>query len=237
MNPRLLRPTASGFNPRSIAGLALWLDASDTASVTLVSGLVSQWNDKSGNGRNATQTTANDRPSTATINGKQGISFNGTTSQLNVSAPWGAAVTLFYVTTPSTINDTYLFASDGVGSSPGMLSRYSNGGTRRDFEWWNANGSDRLIVATSSSGLNVLSFTNADGGAFFGFLNGTQTATKSPVAATTSGRSLVAIGSANNVGYSDATIGEFLIYGRVLSTPERRRVESALGKKWGITVA
>ena len=33
MNPRLLRPTASGFTPRSISGLALWLDASSTDSL------------------------------------------------------------------------------------------------------------------------------------------------------------------------------------------------------------
>jgi hypothetical protein len=237
MNARLLRPLATGFNPRSIAGLALWLDASDTASVTLVSGAVSQWNDKSGNSRNATQTSANDRPTTTTINGRQGIVFNGTSARLSISAPWGAAITLFYVTTPSTVNDSYLFASDGLGGSPGMLSRYINAGARRDFEWWNANGSDRVIVATSSPGLNVLSFTNQDGGAFFGFVNGTQTATKGTVAATTAGRALAAIGSAGSVAFSNATIGEFLIYNRVLSTSERRRVESALGRKWGIAVA
>jgi len=33
MSPRLLRPTASGFNPRQIGGLALWLDAADSASL------------------------------------------------------------------------------------------------------------------------------------------------------------------------------------------------------------
>ena len=35
MSPRLLRPRASGFNPRSIPGLAVWLDASKASSVTL----------------------------------------------------------------------------------------------------------------------------------------------------------------------------------------------------------
>jgi hypothetical protein len=33
MNQRLLRPRASGFDPRSISGLALWLDAADTQSL------------------------------------------------------------------------------------------------------------------------------------------------------------------------------------------------------------
>jgi hypothetical protein len=33
MNPRTLRPSATGFNPRSISGLALWLDAADTSTL------------------------------------------------------------------------------------------------------------------------------------------------------------------------------------------------------------
>jgi hypothetical protein len=40
----------------------LWLDASDFASITITSGKVSQWNDKSGNARNSTQPTAAQRP-------------------------------------------------------------------------------------------------------------------------------------------------------------------------------
>lgn len=33
MNPRTLRPSASGFNPRQISGLALWLDAADSQTL------------------------------------------------------------------------------------------------------------------------------------------------------------------------------------------------------------
>jgi hypothetical protein len=40
MNPRLLRPTASGFTPRSISGLALWLDASSSDLYTTDAGPV-----------------------------------------------------------------------------------------------------------------------------------------------------------------------------------------------------
>jgi hypothetical protein len=41
---------------------ALWLDAADATTITTVSSAVSQWNDKSGNNRNATQATASQRP-------------------------------------------------------------------------------------------------------------------------------------------------------------------------------
>ncbi len=34
MSPRLLRPRATGFNPKSISGLKLWLDVANTSSLT-----------------------------------------------------------------------------------------------------------------------------------------------------------------------------------------------------------
>jgi hypothetical protein len=84
MSPRLLRPRATGFNPKSISGLAFWLDAADASTVTLVSGNVSAWASKSGSAspRTFTQTTANNRPTTTTVNGKAAILFNGTTTSL-----------------------------------------------------------------------------------------------------------------------------------------------------------
>lgn len=84
MSPRLLRPRASGFNPKSISGLTFWLDANDSTTVTLVSGAVSQWSDKSGAAtpRNFTQGTANNRPTTTTVNGKTAIKFDGVNDSL-----------------------------------------------------------------------------------------------------------------------------------------------------------
>jgi hypothetical protein len=51
----------SVWNPGIIAP-TLWLDAADATTVTTVSGAVSQWNDKSGNARHATQANASLRP-------------------------------------------------------------------------------------------------------------------------------------------------------------------------------
>lgn len=238
MSPRLLRPRATGFNPRAIANLSLWLDAADTGSTTLVSGAVSQWNDKSGNGRNATQTVANNRPTTGTVNGRQAIVFNGTSNSMACSAPLAANVTFFYVTSPSTQNDTYLFGSTGSGGSPTILSRYTNVSSRRDYEWWAGNGSDRLIIATSASGQNVLTITHRDGGLVECWLNGTFVTSKATATAVLSGLSLATLGAAtSSVGFSNATMCEMLIYQRAVSATERAAVHSYLGKKWGLTVA
>jgi hypothetical protein len=52
--PKLWRPTE--------ITTALWLDAEDTSTITLNGATVSQWADKSGNGRNAVQATAANQP-------------------------------------------------------------------------------------------------------------------------------------------------------------------------------
>jgi hypothetical protein len=79
MNPRLLRPLANGFSPKQIAGLALWLDAADSTTITLNSGNVSQWSDKSGLGRNFVQSTAIKQPAySTTYFAKGAVHFDGT---------------------------------------------------------------------------------------------------------------------------------------------------------------
>jgi hypothetical protein len=56
LSPAVL--VARRFDPRRIPGLESWWDAADSASVTLSSGRISQWSDKSGKGRHATNSTA-----------------------------------------------------------------------------------------------------------------------------------------------------------------------------------
>lgn len=62
---------------------SLWLDASDAATVISVSGAVSQWKDKSGNGLNFSQETSANQPvtGTRTQNALNVIDFNRSSSQ------------------------------------------------------------------------------------------------------------------------------------------------------------
>ena len=83
MNPRLLVPRASGFSPKSISGLYLWLDASVLSSVTLNGSApnqtVSQWRDLSGNNRHFSQSTAGAQPeyTLAGQSGRNCLTFDG----------------------------------------------------------------------------------------------------------------------------------------------------------------
>ncbi len=60
-----VRASAVAWTPTSLgSSLALWLDADDASTITSSAGLVSEWRDKSGNNRDATQADPNSRPST-----------------------------------------------------------------------------------------------------------------------------------------------------------------------------
>lgn len=64
---------------------SLWLDASDTATITESSGSVSQWNDKSGNDFHVSQGTGANQPvtGTRTINGLNVLDFDQSTHVLS----------------------------------------------------------------------------------------------------------------------------------------------------------
>ena len=70
---------ADSFNPKTIPNLTLWLDATDTSTITLNAGNVSQWRDKSGNGRHASQGTASAQPlyQPSGLNGRPTIRSDG----------------------------------------------------------------------------------------------------------------------------------------------------------------
>jgi hypothetical protein len=64
--------------------LQLWLDASDLSTLTLVSGNVTSWADRSGKGHHATQSVANDHPTY--YSGNMEIQFDGVSENLVVSS-------------------------------------------------------------------------------------------------------------------------------------------------------
>lgn len=86
-------PLVAGFSPPDIAGLQLWLDASQIAGLN-DGDAVATWNDASGNANNATQGTASARPlyKVNIKNGKPALLFDGVddgftlTTGLNLSA-------------------------------------------------------------------------------------------------------------------------------------------------------
>jgi len=87
---------AKPFSPSDISGLQLWLDAttglfdatSGGSEVTTDGSSVARWEDQSGNGRHATQTTSNNRPvlKTAVKNSKNVIRFDGSNDSFETAS-------------------------------------------------------------------------------------------------------------------------------------------------------
>jgi len=96
MSPRLLVPRATGFDPRRLGGLVVWLDSSDRSSlfdattggsVVADNGAVARWADKSGNANHAIQSALADRPlvRAASVAGKSSLEFDGLSDFMRIA--------------------------------------------------------------------------------------------------------------------------------------------------------
>ena len=230
MNQKLLRPRASGFNPKQISGLALWMDSQAYNAST------GTWSDKSGNARDFSQGTVGNRPivSAVTQNGRAILEFDGSNDQLIHSSNFlqTANSTMFAAFRRLAGNYGGVIASaNNSDSSPGILVETSRGAIR---------GFNNAALA----GLNAVDVFNitsgtVTAGAVVLFTNGTQISTSAASGALDTSGTTTAIGSYRTTAanYLNGYIGEIIVYTRVLTALERRTVEGYLGKKWGITVA
>jgi len=235
MSPKLLRPRATGFNPKSISGLLVWMDASDSSTYTVATG-VAEWRDKSGNGRTFTQSTANNQPlvSATQQNGKTLLEFDGTNDRLTATGNWlqVANCTLFAAFKRNAGTYGGIIASSGNSdNSPGILIDSSNPVIRGYSNFSSG-------AAGSSTTFHILSGTVTNG-ASVAFTNGTQSDSDAVSGSLGSDQTTTAIGTyrTSAANYFNGLIGEILAFSRVLTVSERQSVERYLGKKWGVTVA
>lgn len=246
MNPRLLRPTASGFNPASISGLVHWWDANDAATLTLNSGAVETWTSKAGTKTAASQSTANNRPATTTVNGKTAILFDGSNDGLDFT---GTART----------DETWIVALAQTADQSGFRQFLSDFGDGRGMSASRGavkflevcfgsftEGVGRLRATYSNTpstflGPAVCSAVRSAAAGGFVFIDGTQRLSgvnSDPSFTTSDSVTIRRIGYYNSANFQfQGWIGEILLYDRALSAAERLKVERYLGKKWGITVA
>ena len=120
MNQKLLRPKASGFNPKALPGFVYWLDASQSSTITIATG-VSEWRDAAGGTIKATQITANNQPAyqLAQQNGKNAVYFDGTNDQLllgNLSASFPTAASGIFAYRPNNDNDYNLYRTSDAAN-------------------------------------------------------------------------------------------------------------------------
>lgn len=115
MSPRLMRPRATGFNVKALSGLVYWLDASQSSTFTIGTG-VSEWRSASTSSIKATQATGNNQPAyqTAAQNGKNAVYFDGSNDSLslgNLSASFPSAATAIFAYRPDTDTEYSLYST------------------------------------------------------------------------------------------------------------------------------
>ena len=247
MSPRLLRPRASGFNPKSIATLAGWWDASVTSSLAQLStgdtavaadsDPVGSWADLSGNGRNLTQSTTNNRPAykTGVLNGRAVIDFDGVNDSMLASFTLAQPITYFLV---------YRYDATITAGNP----RVFDGATGNTMSFFGSTASTLMGIYAGSSADPLISMAQrtqfsiteiqANGASTAVRLNGASTGfgtTNNIGAGAPNGLRLGAFNQSSTFG--DVSFAEVLIYSSIIAESAARQVRSYLGKKYGITVA
>jgi len=240
--PQVLGTSKSihGFDPRSVPGCTLWLDAADS-SVTGGGATVTTWKDKSSNGfsytGNATLSNFGTPGTSIYSDGTKWLSSNaGATS---VISPPYSVFTVGYET------------SDGVRRIVNGISNASFDGSLFIGAWsgnvgtafvgngvsWNAFYTPYAPVLSNWTVTAITVSNTASTSVVAGYVNGvTQTTqTGSILAAPLSGLNILGgYGSISNsgnqiwVGY----VGEVIVFNSVLTTAERQAVEGYLAWKW-----
>lgn len=214
---------ATAFSPLSLSP-ALWLDASDAATVNTTTRV---WSDKSGNARHASA-AASEFP---VISGNF-MRFNGSNSYLSGSYPTGTtAATWFIVFNPNGDAGYYLFGTNNLGANYGW-DRWQGDGRSYPDRFRNPRLETYGSVNFPTAGNTIVSGVSSSS-TWEQYLNGTTQG-----AATAAYQSGTSYGIGTNINRPGGTqfggdIGEIIIYPAALTTTQRQQIEGYLAWKWG----
>jgi hypothetical protein len=242
------------FDPISLGNLEVWYDASDDSTITRLGtmsaesttlDLVSQMNDKSGNGRNLVQATESARPavSSFTQNGLQtivdpgsGARFLQTSGSFTLS---GYPVTIYVVARHQTTGASCLASYAQPSVNNRRINFNSLTTTSANFQVRSATASTAGITSNITVVANTwyvyegkaisstLRECAIDGGSYS---NNTET-----IAYTSSTHFfLLRSSNVNPIGTNTQLFGECLMYSSEHDSTERDQVINYLKSKWGI---
>lgn len=249
-----LRAAGGGVTPRQFLGLKLWLDAS-TISGLVDSDPVTTWTDLSGNGNDATQSTAAAKPTYKTniINGRPVVRFDGVDDYLSSTgvvsgfAAQDQPLTVFAVVKANDISvNRAIWSLGSSGSNYPYLWHYiaatspNYNATRRDDAASATKDFPTNAVPGATTASAVVTTVSTTGTIGNIYVNGTLLNAAADVDVGVSTFTYLGIGAqvrsiVNNFLAGD--IAEFAFYNRVLAPIERQRVERYLGTKYGVAVA
>jgi carbohydrate esterase-like sialic acid-specific acetylesterase len=227
------------FSPETISGKALWLDAADTSSISIVNSNANQWLDKSGNNRHVTASSSTKRPAVTVdpMNLSQILKFSGSNS-LQCSQFWAGLgdCSIFIVMRGAGRTNVSRLISESSTASTTPLYSIGTSSNNLRISW----RADDNVLSQSASGAPLL-----DGGVKVISVLDTTTQTSSYVRGTestgytyTRGASTpttFSVGSlfqATDSSFFAGDLSEIMILDRVVGAQERLDIEQYLLDKW-----
>ena len=216
------------WNP-SMLGPALWLDAADASTITLNGSTVSQWSDKSGNGRHLAQATNTAQPAyiSSGLNGKNVIRLDAGDSLSNevVNLPVGSSArTMYTVYTPSSLSITNDILAQGVTSAAGRWFRLQFRPSPAGDPYFAGYVQD-LTDSTFPTLTTKIGGVTYDGTTGTLYRNGSQIAQNTLALNTDGNRLFISM-----IG----DMAEAVFVPRSLTVTERHKLEGYLAHKWGL---
>lgn len=224
---------AKPFSPSDLSSLRIWLDASDTSTIT-ASGSplkVSQLNDKSGFANHVSQATASLQP-TSGASTQNGLNvLDAADDLLSNSYQLTAGHTVVSVYKHTTEAQTVLHCFFGAGlSGQGMGFGYNTDSNLYNSFIWAGTESTRNVAF--DSGFVIQGMTVTSSWAHTVRLNGESgntTSTSTP--SISSGFKAIVEGGAGLAG----SLAETVVFNSALSTTDLEKVEGYLAHKWNLT--
>lgn len=222
----------------------LWLDAADLGTITATPDGVSQWNDKSGNSRNATQDTALAQPdSGGSKNDLNTITLNGTSEFFNLGTglDWmaggdgNATHTTFVVLNVSSYSNLY-GAANGSAADASLHIGFLNANNYRLNRW--ANDYNPAITTNfMADEFNIMRWAWVEAGGKSVYANTLEEATGTAGGQIGSSLSAMAgggrIGNVVGQGFIGAEICEIVMVAGAPDQDTTDRIEGYLAWKWG----
>ena len=232
-------PVHAVFSPADIASLEMWLDASDVETISKTTeGRVTQWNDKSGKGKHATQGTDSQRPLFAenAVQGLSVVSLDGGDYMSSSCIPaTGSNPRTLVATVANTVsmnvNYTHIlhYGSDNTGQAYGICNRIGNVDVWGNH-YWGSGFQTGVNSVKATPSLAVASYAN---GTDNFHINGNAPQRNTVSINTSTGYGLM-LGSRVQPGeYGKFDALEIMAFSTALTQEERQLVEGYLAHKWG----
>ena len=205
------------------ASLVMWYDASDASSITHSSGVVSQWNDKSGNACHLAQSDNTLRPTyTANIlSGKGGIDFYLNKGLFSTATPTVGYVATIVKAQNTTWNGYHVMLESRTNATR-IGGLWTNGGTNL---WADVYPAAVWRDATSIASNGV-----------FSSINSPHIIEYTPYAGRGNPMSGVTVGNFDQQTSGGSGIQyEIIALSAAPSVADRERIEGYLAHKWGLT--